>query len=274
VLIAFGLAVPPVLSWLARTDRLKFGPIADGWLLVLLFTSVALAALGVVLSAAWISYATGWVLHRIARRPATLLAARRLIADPWANSRTFAALLTCLVVAGGTAWVRASFQLLVAMRTEHERGAGRDPSSNDFYLRTIDLVNLAVVVALVIAAAGLLIALAEGIVARRRAYAALVATGVPRAVLGRSIAWHALAPAVPAIVLALGIGTLMGRTYFGGSVREQLTDNGSPVERMIAVPFGALASFGGAGLLGVLATVGVGLILLRSSTDLEELRVG
>ena len=38
-----------------------------------------------------------------------------------------------------------------------------------------------------IAAGGLMVALVEGIVARRRAYAALVATGVPRATLSRSV---------------------------------------------------------------------------------------
>jgi hypothetical protein len=274
VFIVFGLAVPPVFGWLVRNDRLDFAPAWHGWLLTIFFGSVTLAALGVVLSAAWISYATGWVLHRFARSPAALLAARRLIADPWANSRTFAALLTCLVFAGGAAWVRAFFRVLVAMRAESHEGAGAVPSPDDFYLRTVDLVDLAVLVALVIAVGGLLIALAEGIVARRRSYAALVATGVPRAALGGSIAWHALAPAVPAVVLALAVGLQMGRSYFGEPQEERVTDAGATVERAVAVPFGDLAVFGGAALLAVLATVGVGLIFLRSSTDLEELRVG
>ena len=37
----------------------------------------------------------------VRRRPAALLAARRLMADPWAGSRTFAALLACVVFGAG-----------------------------------------------------------------------------------------------------------------------------------------------------------------------------
>ncbi len=67
---------------------------------------VLLTAIGVVTSAGWISYRTGRLLGRYARRPATLIAARRLTADPWAGSRTYAALLTCLLFAGAAVGYR------------------------------------------------------------------------------------------------------------------------------------------------------------------------
>ncbi|MET8353669.1 MULTISPECIES: FtsX-like permease family protein [unclassified Micromonospora] len=101
-----------------------------------------------------------------------------------------------------------------ALDREQSLRDGVDTGADSFYLSTMDLVDSAVALAVLIAAGGLIVALVEGVVSRRRAYAALVATGVPRATLSRSVAWQALAPAVPAIVLALGVGTLLGRGLF------------------------------------------------------------
>ncbi|MFC8847839.1 MULTISPECIES: FtsX-like permease family protein [unclassified Micromonospora] len=155
-------------------------------------------------------------------------------------------------------------------------------------------MDLAVAVAVTIAAGGLLVALVEGIVARRRAYAALVAQGVPRGVLGRSVAWQALAPVVPAVLLALGVGLLIGRflsgpVSTGGSgyvceaaaaicadpaargpylrlidVPERYVTPGVPLEQLALVGAGAVAA--------VALTVAVGLLFLRASTTVEELR--
>src|SRR6185312_9404914 len=134
-----------------------------------------------------------------------------------------------------------------------------------------------------------------GIVARRRAYAALVATGVPRSTLSASVAWQALTPAVPAILLALTVGLLLGRGLFrnittsGSSVavcdagaalcddpatRDQYTRivQTPGVERAIAVPLEQLAWLGAGALAAVLVTVGVGLLFLRVSTAVDELR--
>jgi ABC-type antimicrobial peptide transport system permease subunit len=170
-----------------------------------------------------------------------------------------------------------------------------DGGANPFYLSTMDLVDAAVAVAVLIAAGGLIVALVEGIVARRRAYAALVATGVPRATLSGSVAWQALTPAVPAILLALTVGVLLGRGLFpsvttsGSSAlvcdataalcddpatRDQYTHlvQTAATERAVAVPLEHLAWLGAGALAAVLVTVGVGLLFLRVSTAVDELR--
>ncbi|MET8120833.1 FtsX-like permease family protein [Micromonospora sp. NPDC005189] len=268
-----------------------------GWLVPLLYVAGGLAAMiGVVIGTGWISYTCGRLMRRHARRPAALLAAGRLMADPWAGSRTFAALLAALIFGGGAAAQRAYFATQDQLDREQSRLAGVDGGGADpFYLSTMDLVEAAVAVAILIAAGGLIVALVEGIVARRRAYAALVATGVPRATLSRSVAWQALAPAVPAILLALTVGTLLGQGLFrevstGVSSREiceataALCDDPATrdqytrivytpeIVRAIPVPLEQLAWLGAGALVAVLVTVGIGLLFLRASTALDELR--
>ena len=267
-----------------------------GWLVPLLFLVGGLAAMvGVVIGTGWISYTCGRLLRRHARGASALLAAGRLMADPWAGSRTFAALLAAVIFGAGAAVQRAYFAAQDQLEREQNRLAGVDQGANPFYLSTMDLVDAAVAVAVLIAAGGLIVALVEGIVARRRAYAALVATGVPRAVLSRSVAWQALAPAVPAILLALTVGVFLGRGLFrtvstGGSsimvcdataalcddpaTREQYTRTVQTggVERAVAVPVEQLAWLGAGALAAVLVTVGVGLLFLRVSTAVDELR--
>ncbi|MEH0932790.1 FtsX-like permease family protein [Micromonospora sp. CPCC 205558] len=269
-----------------------------GWLVPVLFTVSALAAMiGVVIGAGWISYTCGRLLRRHARRPAALLAAGRLMADPWAGSRTFAALLAALIFGGGAAAQRAYFATKDQIEREQSRLIGVDAGGgNPFYLSTMDLVDAAVAVAILIAAGGLIVALVEGIVARRRAYAALVATGVPRGTLSRSVAWQALAPAVPAILLALSVGTVLGRGLGGETVSTGVSSIGvceataalcndpatrdqytrivySPdVQRAVPVPLEHLAWLGAGALVAMLLTIGVGLLFLRASTALNELR--
>ncbi|MGK5441325.1 FtsX-like permease family protein [Micromonospora sp. URMC 105] len=292
VLIVAGLAAfaafDPVLDWYQERHR---EPPA---LLPLLLLGGALAAIiGVVVGTGWLSYTAGRLLHRYARRPAALLASRRLTSDPWAGSRTFAALLATVIVGGGAAGMRATYRA----HAELERRTGQGfAGGDDFYLRTIGLVDLAVGVAMAIAAGGLIVALVEGIVARRRAYAALVATGVPRGTLGRSIAWQALAPAVPAVGLALTVGLLLsrgvaGRTATAGGYSTEVCDAAGPlcadpatraqylrtewvpeVTVTADVPLGQLALVGAGALAAVLVTVGVGLLFLRAGTAVEELR--
>ncbi|MGR6316652.1 ABC transporter permease [Micromonospora soli] len=292
LLILLGLAmfaaVRPVGLWYER--RYEEPPL---WLLPTLLIGGGLAAMvGVVAGTGWISHAAGRVLHRYARRPAALLAARRLTADPWAGSRTFAALLAALIFGAGAAGFRANF---LAEAELHRRTGGGFGAAEDFYLRALDLVGLAVAVAVAIAAGGLLVAVVEGVTTRRRAYAALVATGVPRATVGRSLLWQSLVPAVPAIALALTVGYLLVRGVYrapsGGGYPEEICDAGErlcsdPLTRAQHVrtewvpkvtvtpdvPWEQLAWFAAGGLAAMLVTVGVGLLFLRASTTVEELR--
>ncbi|MEE3919250.1 FtsX-like permease family protein [Micromonospora sp. BRA006-A] len=87
-----------------------------------------------------------------------------------------AALLAALIFGAGAAGLRADFQAEAGVT----RRTGSGLADPGFYLGAMDLVDLAVVVAMAIAGGGLLVAVVEGITSRRRAYAAQVATGVPR----------------------------------------------------------------------------------------------
>jgi hypothetical protein len=292
LLILLGLAafasLPAVLRW--YDDRHSEPPFL---LPPLLLAGGGLAAMvGVVTGTGWLSYTAGRLLHRYARRPAALLAASRLMADPWAGSRTFAALLAAVLFGAGAAGVRANF--VAANELSRRTGAGL-AGGGDFYLRTMDLVDLAVAVAMLIAAGGLMVALVEGIAARRRAYAALVATGVSRPTLSRSIVWQSLAPAVPALALALTVGLLLARGLFrapsGGASSIEICDAGEQLctdpatreqySRVVTVaeitvppgvPLEQLAWLGAGAVGAVLLTVAVGLLFLRASTAVEELR--
>ncbi|MCX4387256.1 ABC transporter permease [Micromonospora peucetia] len=285
--LAAFLAVEPVARWYSRR-----GDDTPSWLVPALLVGGGLSAtVGVVVGTGWISWTAGRMLHRYGRGPAALLAARRLTADPWAGSRTFATLLAAVLLGAGAAGLREYF--VAADELSRRTGAGL--ADDDFYLRTMDLVDLAVAVAMVVAAGGLVVALVDGITARRRAYAALVATGVPRPTLSRSIAWQSLAPAVPAVAVALTVGLLLARGLFrapnGGGyagevceATERLCADPATRERYTRiietavvtvppdVPLEQLALLGAGALAAVLVTVGVGLLFLRAGTAVEELR--
>ncbi|WP_341718510.1 FtsX-like permease family protein [Micromonospora sp. FIMYZ51] len=265
---------------------------------LLLLAGVFAAVLGVVLGAGWISHLAGRLLHRSARSPAQLLAARRLTEDPWAGSRIFAALLAALVFGAGAAAFRARFQLDDDLDRAQNRQSGFGDfgdARNEFYLRTVDLIDLAVAVSVAIAAVGLLVMLIEGITARRRTYAALVAGGVPRATIGVSILWQVLTPMVPAVLLAIGAGYAVGRVLnpgivVGGQWRsvcrattERCADPATRdrhtelvltggVTHSPGVPLDQLAMLGAGAVAATLLTVGLGVLFLRANTTVEELR--
>lgn len=275
-----------------------------GWMLpVVVFGGALLATLGVGLGVAWISSTTGRVLHRFARRPAALLAARQLLADPWSGSRALGALLAALVFGGGAAAVRAFFiaraEVYDAAQRLQESAAGRsytpEPIGGDFYLTSMDLVDTAVFVALAVAAGGVLVAVAESVLSRHRTHAALVAAGVPRGVLSRAVAWRTLAPAIPATMLALATGTLMGRGLGSEARSPAMTAevctagpdcSGPGLEkytRMVKIPemvraadlpLAELGLLGAVSLALVLVIVGAGVLFLRAGTAPEDLRTG
>ncbi|CAL9487004.1 FtsX-like permease family protein [Streptomyces sp. enrichment culture] len=272
--------------------------------LLLLLAGGVCGVLGIVLGTAWLSHTTGRLLHRYARRAPALLAARRLTADPWHGSRTLAAFLACVLTGAGAAAVRAYFQAMwdaeAAVREYVRKGSGgrtAGAAPDPFYLDAMTLVDAAVITALVIAAGGLLVTLAEAVTARRRAHAALTAGGVPRGVLVRAALWQTLAPALPALVLSLVFGTVLGRLVMGtravsGSYEEQVctAPDGCPGDeltransevftvpetvRTAHVPWAELALYGGGALVLLLAAAGAALLLLRPATRVEELRAG
>jgi hypothetical protein len=294
VLIALGLAGfigPELLPKKAAQALPESAP------LLFMGAGALLTMVGVVLGVGWISYTAGRLLRRFGRGPATLMAGARLMADPWNGSRTLGALLGALVFGAGTLGFRE--QLATDFRARAEYNRLTDPTGlnnmiaedNSFYFDSIRLVMITVSVAMVVAAAGVLVAFVEGIVARRRAYAALTATGVPRRTLSAVLLWHTFVPLVPAVLLALGAGASLWRMTGteienGGSyemcvdptadlatcVKETIVE--PSVVLPIPIPFADLALLGGGALLAMLLVVGVGAAVLRSSADLEELRTG
>jgi hypothetical protein len=289
VLIIAGIFAPFVIKPLGLWIFRRFGhlAIAPGWFLVGIGLVVLAAIFGVVLGTGWITYTTGRLLHRFGHRPGMLLAGRRLMADPWSGSRTLAALLAALVVGAGVYGYRQSMLTQFAAEDAVARLLGDDPGRDTgFYVGTIGLVNLTVDLAMAVAAAGILVALAEGIVMRRRTYAALVATGVPRPVLGEALAWQAVTPLIPATLAALAVGIGLARAP--GTTAESTTTTcmadvctpRSPgwhtvtVKLNVPIPFADLALLGAGAVVLMALVVAVGLLFLRLSTDLDELRVG
>jgi len=281
----------------------RFGGLAFG---AALFGGALLVCAGVVLGTGWIAATVGRLLRRSARRPSVLLAGRRLEADPWSGSRSFATLILATVVGAGAAGMWSWFDTELKLRNVSQRRLdallGFSPpgayEEDPFYASAFRLVGYGVAAAAVIAAVGVLIAIAEGVVARRRAYTMLVASGVPRGVLARSVLWQSLAPLVPALLVAVAVGaalpqTLVSEVHSGGSTATTCT---SPVDQPgacedpqlapqyertielesisapVPVPWDLLALVGGGALLAGLLAVLVGLLFLRPSTDPAELR--
>jgi hypothetical protein len=311
-LIVVGVAAFPLLEPVGRLAT-RQGWYLAAWVVPLVLFGGGLAAtVGVVTGTGWISYTAGRLLSRYARRPAALLAGRRLQADPWSGSRALAALLAAVIFAAGAAWFTSSIRTeqLVQDRQQHALNASAgipdDPSyywHDPFYLRAMQLVGYAVLVAGLIAAGGLAVTVVTSIVDRRRALASLTASGVPRAVLGRAILWQSLAVALPAVVLAIATGLALGRGIaeptVGRGVMEMsqcippltqpevcqspdpatygpyLFRGSAPAIRLtVPVPWSELGVIGGWALAATALTGCLGLLFLRASTAPEELRTG
>jgi hypothetical protein len=301
---AYSLTVP-VYVHVFREQNVNLS--IDVLLLVLLLGGLS-AAIGVVAGAGWISYTVGRLISRYARGPAALIAGRRLQADPWSGSRALAALLAAVMFAGGAAWITSWYRTWEQVQADSQHAfdlaAGQQgvvDIPNGFYLRAMQLVGYAVLVAAAIAALGLAVAVADSIVERRRALASLTASGVPRSVLGRAVLWQALGAAVPALVLAMATGLALAVGYDSPTVtipgttevictpppdRQDLcqtpddprsaqytrTLTAPGTSERVRMPWAQLGLIGGWALGAAVLTAGLGLVLLRASTAPEELR--
>lgn len=230
---------------------------------VVVLVLLLLTSAGLILGNAALAAGIGNVVAPRARRPAVLIAARRLAADPFAASRAFGALLLTVLIGAGAQGVRAYIL------------ASTDPSET-FYADTLDLVDVVIVVAVVVASLGLLVIAAEGIVARRRSLAALTAAGTPVGVLRRAVLTEALLPLLPMSVLAATAGILAARGLFGTTyVEYDYSATGQPLgERVISipVPWMELGVLVAGTLLVTLLVTSLSLLFLRGSTDPSELR--
>jgi hypothetical protein len=288
--IAVGVVLFNVPVWLS--ERMVLSGTLFGSLMLL---GMVLVMAGVVVGTGWISYTVGWLLHRFGRGPVTLLAGRRMMADPWNGSRTLAALLGAAVIGGAAMGYHALFVTQDLAEKQFNALIGNPMityESDGFYVNAVRLVLVAVGVGVAVSAVGMLVALAESVVARRRTYAALTAAGTPGRALSGTLLWQTMAPLVPALGLAVTSGLVLVRSIHhevsvGGGTTEICTaPAGDPetcartvvtdpvVTLAVPLPWEQLMLLSGGTVLAVLLVAGVGMLVLRGSTDLEEIRVG
>jgi hypothetical protein len=274
------------------------------WLFFFVIVVLTLmSAAGVVLGAAPLSNLLGRAIAGRTRRPALLIAARRLIADPWAASRSLAALLVAVFIGAAVLGVRASTIGELGLQAESDRRFGQaigDPTyaspPDPFYERAYDLIGLAIWVAALVAAAGLLVATAEQVTARRRTLAALTASGTPLGVMARAVLLEVALPLVAGVTMAVTAGILAARGAFdqdlkverGGGTYCQppvgAADNWCALParqidvpefqlaRSVPVPWTGLLWLGGGAIVVTLLLAALGLLFLRRSTSVSELR--
>lgn len=261
VLFLVGLVALASFSTLA--DVLDLGltaPVVPGLVVLVLFL---VTSAGLVLGNAALAAGIGGFVAPRARRPALLIAARRLAADPFGASRAFGALLLTVLIGAGAQGVRANIL------------ASTDPGTT-FYRDTLDLVNLVIVVAVVVASLGLLVVAAEGIVARRRSLAALTAAGTPVGVLRRAVLAEVLLPLVPMAVLAATAGAFAARGLLGTTfIQYEYSATGQVLAELVTsipVPWTELGVLVAGTVLVTLLVSSVALLFLRRSTDPAELR--
>ncbi|MFF4014377.1 ABC transporter permease [Streptomyces sp. NPDC001843] len=200
VLVVLVLALWAVVNT-SSTDR--------GRMPLMLFGLVLVVGAGTVWLAGGTAVLVGRLLAARARSAATLIAAERLRDDPWAASRTHAAVLLVTIVGTGFVGVRQGLLAdLHAMDREGHLGM-----SMSFYTTGIDLTAAAILVALGITLSGLAVGTAESLGNRRRGLAAQVAAGVPRTVLGRALLLETALPLAPAVALAGTGGMAIGIWY-------------------------------------------------------------
>jgi hypothetical protein len=232
---------------------------------VVFFALFVCAAGGLIAGTASVAAILGRFLAPRVRSPWLLIASRRMIALPLSASRTGSAVLLAVLVGAIIEGTRV--QVLLSTN-----------SSEAFYASTFDLLDIAIAVALAIAAAGLLVNAAEGIVSRRRTYAALAAGGTPRTVLARAALAETLLPLIPGVILAATTGILAARGVFGTTVqgpRDPLATHGpgTVIETVsVPVPWEQLGLLVGGSLLVMLLTTAAALLFLRAATDPSELR--
>ncbi|MFD5496665.1 FtsX-like permease family protein [Streptomyces sp. NPDC127091] len=190
----------------AMSDRAPAGRV--NWQFpVTVFAALLTVGAGSVWLAGASSRLMGRVLAGRARSAAVLIAAERLRADPWAASRTHAAMLLVTVVGTGFMGVRHAF-LAVLHRDQVTLG-----ESLSYYTTGLNLTAAAISVALLITLTGLAVGTAESLATRRRGLSAQVAAGVPRSVLNRALLLETALPLAPSLLLAGLGGMTVGIAY-------------------------------------------------------------
>ncbi|WP_344613265.1 FtsX-like permease family protein [Dactylosporangium salmoneum] len=299
-----GLLGFTALEAASRTEFVQRGRLGTGetWVRMgAILICTVLLVLGLMLGTAWIGHVAARLLLRLTKRPSALIAARRILADPYDVTRTYVVIQVVMTFGGAAMMLHAWLVTDAAVRGAASRetalrygGTAWDPAGTAaFRSGVFELVNGVLLGLLGLAAFALLVVLVESGVARRRTLAALVAAGTPRAVLARAQCWHVLIPTLPGIALASLAGMLAMRSFTGtatgGWGRDvcdgTATECADPAFRSahsvwhdvtlvfpVPLPWADVAALAAAALLVVLTVIGASLLLQRSSTNPSELR--
>lgn len=247
------------LTWFSLVRK---GPVSGELAFFLLIPLLfVLTAVGVIFGSASVAYQLGRFLAPRTRRPALLIACRRMIDAPFTASRSSAAVVLAVLIGAAAQGLRAN--ILIAI-------SDGDGSQNDFFATAFDLVDIVVAIAIGIGVASLLVVAAEGVVTRRRTLAALVATGVPRRTLATATLLEVVAPLLPAVLITTLVGVLAARGVYGTSAELNL--NGRTRTVAIPIPWVNLTVLAVGTLLVATAITALSLLFLRRATDLTELR--
>ena len=207
--------------------------------------------------------ATGSLAGLAARgtgRPDLLLALRRFAMEPGPTMRPALLLGLAGVVAATSTWLSRQYRISM----------GQQWVEDDFFSESFDLIRLATWVGVGLCALGLLVALADAVVRRRRADATAVAGGVPVAVLRRALVLQTLLPAFPSVLAGMALGALLGIAFTGRHVGYRMSETPGP---LIPLPWGAWAVWGVALLLVATLAALLASTALNRTTRPDQLRV-
>jgi hypothetical protein len=232
----------------------------------MLIIGVAATCIGILMASAWMAAACGRLTARLTGRPDLLIAARRLETDPYGQSWAISSVVICAFLASAVAVLKAD-----VLSTQR--------SNEEFYARSFELVDLGLLIGVSIAAAGLLVALAEGILERRRSLAALIAAGAPLGTLRRAVLFQGLLSLVPSVLLAITLGSMAFFAITGSSLDSQTveqvtTGTGSIVTTIPGspFPFSDIAVIAIVGVMASLFATSLSLPFLDRSVRPAELR--
>jgi hypothetical protein len=199
---------------------------------------------------------------RATRRPALLLALRRLAEEPRATARPALLLGLAALVAGASTWLRRQFRVSL----------GQQWTQDTFFPQSFALVTLATWIGIGLCALGLVVALADAVLRRRRADAVAVASGVPVSVLRRALVLQAILPAVPIVLAGLCVGGGLSVLFTGRSA-ESRSAGPVPGDSLIPLPWSGWIAWG----LGIIVVAALAAFVastgLRRTTRTDQLRV-
>ncbi|HET6966953.1 MAG TPA: hypothetical protein VFI44_01695 [Ornithinibacter sp.] len=199
------------------------------------------------------------------RRPALLLALRRLAQEPRATTRPALLLGLAAFVAGVSTWLAVQFRASMGQRWADE----------PYWSQSFGLLRGATILGVGLCALGLVVALTDAVLRRRRADAVAVAGGVPLGVLRRALVLQALLPTVLPVTLGLALGGAFGVLLTGprAGIDGPVQPGGAMEGPLVPLPWAAWAGWG----LGILVVAALAALLastaLARTTRVDQLRV-